>query len=40
MKTGIAQLLSGSRERVHGMVVPNDATNQQLTGQSPPSAPK
>jgi lipopolysaccharide export system protein LptA len=40
MKTGIAQLLSGSRERVHGLVVPNDATNQQLTGQPPPSAPK
>ena len=40
MKTGIAQLLSGSQERVHGLVVPNDATNQQLTGQSPPSAPK
>jgi lipopolysaccharide export system protein LptA len=40
MKTGIAQLLSGSHDRVHGLVVPNDATNQQLTGQSPPSAPK
>jgi len=40
MKTGIAQLLSGSHERVHGLVVPNDATNQQITGQSPPSAPK
>jgi lipopolysaccharide export system protein LptA len=40
MKTGIAQLLSGAHERVHGLVVPNDATNQQLTGQSPPSAPK
>jgi len=40
MKTGIAQLLSGPRDRVHGLVVPNDSTNQQLTGQSPPSAPK
>jgi lipopolysaccharide export system protein LptA len=40
MKTGIAQLLSGSHERVHGLVVPNDATNHQLTGRSPPSAPK
>ena len=35
MKTGVAQLLSGSRERVHGLVVPNDATNQQLTAPSP-----
>ena len=40
MKTGIAQLLSGSRERVHGLLVPNDATNQQLTGQPPPDAAK
>jgi lipopolysaccharide export system protein LptA len=40
MKTGIAQLVSGSRQRVHGMVVPNDATNQQLTAPAPPSAPK
>ena len=40
MKTGIAQLLSGPRDRVQGLVVPNDATNQQLTGQSAPSAPK
>ncbi len=40
MKTGIAQLLSGPRDRVHGLVVPNDATNQQLTGQSPTGAPK
>jgi lipopolysaccharide export system protein LptA len=40
MKTGIAQLLSGSQERVHGLVVPNDATNQQLTAPSPPGAPK
>jgi lipopolysaccharide export system protein LptA len=40
MKTGIAQLLSGSHERVHGLVVPNDATNQQLSGQSPSGQPK
>jgi lipopolysaccharide export system protein LptA len=40
MKTGIARLLSGSHERVHGLVVPNDATNQQLTSPSPPAAPK
>lgn len=40
MKTGIAHLLSGSRERVHGLVVPNDATNQQLAAPSPPAAPK
>jgi lipopolysaccharide export system protein LptA len=41
MKTGIAHLLSGSNERVHGLVVPNDATNQQLAAPSrPPAAPK
>ncbi|HEX4171569.1 MAG TPA: LptA/OstA family protein [Acetobacteraceae bacterium] len=40
MKTGIAQLLSGSHDRVHGLVVPNDATNQQLTTPSPPGPPK
>jgi lipopolysaccharide export system protein LptA len=40
MKTGIAQLLSGSHERVHGLVMPNDATNQQLAAPSPPGAPK
>ena len=32
MKTGIARLLSGTGERVQGLVLPNDATNQQLNG--------
>jgi lipopolysaccharide export system protein LptA len=40
MKTGIAQLLSGSQERVHGLVVPNDATNQQLTAPPPAGTPR
>jgi lipopolysaccharide export system protein LptA len=41
MKTGIARLLAGTGERVQGLVMPNDATNQQLGGQlAPPSAPK
>ncbi len=41
MKTGIARLLSGGGERVQGLVIPNDATRQQLKLQSPPaSAPK
>ncbi len=35
MKTGIAQLLPGPSERVKGLVLPNDATNQQLSGQAP-----
>ena len=35
MKTGIAQLLPGPSERVQGLVLPNDATNQQLSGQAP-----
>jgi lipopolysaccharide export system protein LptA len=30
MKTGIARLLSGSGERVQGLVIPNDTTRQQL----------
>ena len=29
MKTGIARLLAGTGERVQGLVMPNDATNQQ-----------
>ena len=33
MKTGISRLLSSAEARVHGLIVPNDATNQQLTGQ-------
>jgi lipopolysaccharide export system protein LptA len=39
MKTGVARLLPGTGQRVQGLVVPNDATNQQLGGQLP-SAPK
>ncbi len=44
MKTGISHLLAGTGARVTGLVMPNDATNQQLVGQpgtpaagSPPS---
>ena len=33
MKTGISRLLAGDGGRVQGLVVPNDATNQQITGQ-------
>ncbi|MGC1409433.1 MAG: LptA/OstA family protein [Acetobacteraceae bacterium] len=40
MKTGIAQLLPGPSERVQGLVLPNDATNQQLSGQVPPGPAK
>ncbi len=40
MKTGIARLLSGTGQRVQGLVLPNDATNQQLGGQLPGGAPK
>lgn len=40
MKTGIARLLAGTGARVQGLVLPNDATNQQLGGQVPGSAPK
>jgi lipopolysaccharide export system protein LptA len=40
MKTGIARLLPGSGGRVQGLVIPNDATNQQLGGQLPPGPPK
>ncbi len=35
MKTGIARLLAGTGERVLGLVIPNDATNQQLNGPPP-----
>ena len=38
MKTGISRLLSGTGERVQGLVLPNDASNQQL-GKSVPGAP-
>ena len=37
MKTGISRLLAGKEGRVQGLMVPNDATNQQLTGQPPPA---
>jgi lipopolysaccharide export system protein LptA len=40
MKTGIARLLSGTGERVQGLVLPNDTTAQQLNGQAPTGAPK
>ncbi len=39
MKTGISRLLAGNEGRVQGLMVPNDATNQQLTGQPPLAAP-
>ncbi len=39
MKTGISRLLAGTGGRVQGLVLPNDATNQQLTGQVPPGPP-
>jgi lipopolysaccharide export system protein LptA len=40
MKTGIARLLAGTDGRVQGLVIPNDASNQQLVGPAPPGAPK
>jgi lipopolysaccharide export system protein LptA len=40
MKTGIARLLAGTGGRVQGLVIPNDATNQQLGGQMPAKSPK
>ena len=40
MKTGISRLLAGTGDRVQGLVLPNDATNQQLGGQPPARAPK
>ena len=40
MKTGIARLLAGTGEKVQGLVMPNDATNQQLGGPAPAAAPK
>jgi lipopolysaccharide export system protein LptA len=39
MKTGISRLLAGTGDRVQGLVIPNDASNQQLTGQSPLGSP-
>ena len=40
MKTGIGRLLAGTGEKVQGLVMPNDATNQQLGGPAPAAAPK
>jgi lipopolysaccharide export system protein LptA len=37
MKTGISRLLSDASGRVHGLVVPNDATNQQLNAPGTPT---
>jgi lipopolysaccharide export system protein LptA len=37
MKTGIARLLAGTGQRVQGLVIPNDATNQQQPGAPPPA---
>jgi lipopolysaccharide export system protein LptA len=39
MKTGISRLLAGSGGRVQGLVLPDDATNQQLNTPSAPGAP-
>lgn len=39
MKTGISRLLAGTGARVQGLVIPNDATNQQLGGPVPPAPP-
>jgi len=36
MKTGVARLVSGAAGRVHGLVIPNDQTNQAL-GDKPPA---
>jgi lipopolysaccharide export system protein LptA len=38
MKTGISRLLSAANGGVHGLVVPNDATNQQLAAPGDPTA--
>jgi lipopolysaccharide export system protein LptA len=40
MKTGIARLLAGTGERVQGLVLPNDATNQQSGAPPPAGGPK
>lgn len=39
MKTGVANLLPGNGNQVRGLVVPNDATNQQLGVQVPAGPP-
>ena len=36
MKTGISRLLPGDSGQVQGLIVPNDATNQQMAGPAPP----
>jgi hypothetical protein len=38
MHTGIARLLRGGTERVTGLVVPNDTTNQGLSNLGQPQA--
>jgi len=38
MKTGISRLLRGGDKRVTGLVVPNDASNQNVPGGPPPPA--
>jgi lipopolysaccharide export system protein LptA len=35
MKTGISRLLAGTGDRVQGLVIPNDDTNKQISGQPP-----
>jgi lipopolysaccharide export system protein LptA len=39
MKTGISRLLAGTGERVQGLVLPNDESNRQITGQPPGQPP-
>jgi lipopolysaccharide export system protein LptA len=40
MKTGISRLLAGTGERVQGLVLPNDESNRQITGQPPGQPPQ
>jgi lipopolysaccharide export system protein LptA len=39
MKTGISRLLAGTGDRVQGLVIPNDESNRQITGQPPAGQP-
>ena len=39
MKTGVARLVSGTAGRVQGLVLPNDQTNQALSGAAPAANP-
>ena len=39
MKTGVARLVSGAAGRVQGLVLPNDQTNQALSGAAPTTNP-